>query len=112
MPELLHLTHTGPWNEAQGSGVYAIPPGDPFIHCCSRAQLPGVVERFFPGSHGDVIVLTVDPDGLRVVVEAAADGFGDFPHIYEPLPIDNVTDVRPLAVVLAEEEDKDEDEED
>lgn len=112
MPELLHLTHTGPWNDAQGSGLYAIPPGDPFIHCCSPAQLPGVVERFFPGSHHDVIVLTVDPDGLKIVVEAASDGFGDFPHIYEPLPIDNVTDVRPLAVVLATLGDEDEDEED
>lgn len=100
--DLLHLTRTGPWNDAQGSGVYAIPAGAPFIHCCAPHQLAGVVERYFPAPHHDVIVLTIDPEEVRVVVEAAADGAGDFPHIYGPLLLDAVTDVRPLAVVLDE----------
>jgi uncharacterized protein (DUF952 family) len=100
--DLLHLTTTGPWNDAQGSGVYPIPGGGPYIHLCHPDQLAGVVERFFPGPHGDIVVLTVDPDGLRVVLESADDVAGVFPHLYGELPIDNVTDVRPLGVALAE----------
>lgn len=100
MPDLLHLTTTGAWNDAQGSGVYPIPGGGPFIHLCHPDQLEGVVERFFPGSGADILVLTVDPDGLRVVLEAAEDAEGVFPHLYGELPVDNVTDVRPLGDVL------------
>jgi uncharacterized protein (DUF952 family) len=102
MPALLHLTRTGPWNDAQGSGVYPIPDGAPFIHCCYPDQLPGVVERFYPSPHGDVLVLTLDPDELRIVVEEADDGAGAFPHLYGELPVDAVVDVRPLAVALDE----------
>ncbi len=100
MPDLLHLTTTGAWNDAQGSGVYPIPDGAPFIHLCHPGQLEGVVERFYPGPHGDIVVLTVDPDGLRVVLEAVEDADGVFPHLYGDLPIDNVIDVRPLGAVL------------
>lgn len=102
MPDLLHLTTTGAWNDAQGSGVYPIPGDGPFIHLCHPDQLAGVVERFHPGPHGDVLVLTVDPDGLRIMLEAAEDADGVFPHLYGELPVDNVTDVRPLGVVLDE----------
>jgi uncharacterized protein (DUF952 family) len=97
---LLHLTRTGAWDDAQESGIYAIPDGAPFIHACRPHQLAGVVARFYPPPNTDVLVLTIDPDGLRVVVEPAEDGAGDFPHIYGPLPVDNVTDVRPLAALL------------
>lgn len=97
---LLHITRTGAWDDAQESGVYAIPDGAPFIHLCRPWQLAGVVERFYPPPHGDLLVLTVEPDELRIVVEAAADGAGDFPHLYGALPVDNVSDVRPLGAVL------------
>ncbi len=100
MSELLHVTHTGPWNDAQGDGVYAIPAGAPFIHLCHPEQLAGVVHRFYPPPHGDLVVLTVDPEDLTITVEGAPDGTGDFPHLYGPLPVDAVTDVRPLGVVL------------
>lgn len=102
MPPILHLTRTGPWNDAQGSGVYPIPGPDLFIHCCHPRQLAGVVDRFYPEPNNDVLVLTVDPDGLRFVLEGATDVADDFPHLYSELPIDAVTDVRPLAVALAE----------
>ena len=102
MPDLLHLTRTGPWNDAQGSGSYAILAGAPFVHCCWPDQLAGVVMRFYPPPNSDVLVLTLDPDEVRVVVEGASDGAGDFPHIYAPIPVDAVLDVRPLAVALAD----------
>jgi uncharacterized protein (DUF952 family) len=97
----MHVTRTAAWNDAQGSGLYPIPEGD-FIHLCEEDQLAGVVERFYPEPHGDLIVLTVDPEDLKIVLEAAADGTGVFPHLYGDLPVDNVTDVRPLAVALAQ----------
>lgn len=101
---LLHVTTTAAWNAAQGSGVYPIPEG-PFIHLCEEDQLAGVVERFYPGPHGDLIVLTVDPEDLKIVLEAADDGAGVFPHLYGDLPVDSVTDVRPLGVALAQTDD-------
>ncbi len=97
---LLHLTRTSAWSAAQEDGVYAIPAGAPFVHLCQPDQLASVVARLHPPPHGDVIVLTVDPEDLPIVVEAASDGAGHFPHLYAPLPVDAVTDVRPLGDVL------------
>lgn len=95
MPPVLHVARRPDWEAAEGSGTYPVPGGGPFIHCCFPDQLAGVLERFFAGAD-DLLQLTIDPRGLPLVVEAAEDGAGDFPHLHGPLPVASVVDVRPL----------------
>lgn len=89
MDELLHVARAGDWAAAQADGTYAIPDGD-FIHLCRPEQLAGVLERFYAGAAG-LVLLRVDGAGLDVRVEAAGDGAGEFPHLYAPLPVAAVT---------------------
>ena len=50
--------------------------------------------RAFYADLDDLVLLTIDPDGLDVRDERVGDDV--FPHIYGPLPIKAVIDVRPL----------------
>lgn len=109
MDEVLHITTAAAWQDAGATGEYAIPADPvapagarPFIHLCRPEQLAGVVGRFYPPPHDELVVLTVDPVGLPIVVEAAPDGAGDFPHLYGPLPVGSVTAVRRLAGALGD----------
>lgn len=58
-----------------------------FIHCCTAEQLPGVVERFFPGDNSQLLVVELSPDALTEELkwEPATDSDGLFPHIYGPI---------------------------
>jgi uncharacterized protein (DUF952 family) len=96
VPLVLHVARRPDWEAARATGTYPIPGGGPFIHCCFPEQLAGVLERFFAGADTELLQLTVDPEGLPIVVEAAGDGAGDFPHLHGPLPVASVVDVRPL----------------
>jgi len=96
---LLHVARAADWQAAQAGGTYPIPPGPggapaPFIHLCLPGQLPGVLQRFFAAGPDALVLLEVDPAGLDVRMEAAADGAGVFPHLYGPLPVSAVTAVR------------------
>jgi uncharacterized protein (DUF952 family) len=60
-----------------------------FIHFSYESQLAGTASRYYAGI-GGLIVLVVDPEGLDVRVE------NGFPHLYEPLSVTSVVEVRPL----------------
>jgi len=97
---LLHVAVEADWQAARAAGSYPVPPGPdgkpaPFIHLCTPAQLAGVLERFFAAVPAPLVLLEVDPQGLDVRFEEAADGAGVFPHLYGPLPVTAVTAVRP-----------------
>ncbi len=97
MRPFLHVARVEDWEAAQASGAYAVPAGpDPFTHACYPEQLPGVLERFYTGvPREELVLLEVEPDeALPVEVEAAADGAGDFPHVYGPIPVAQVTATR------------------
>ena len=61
-----------------------------FVHCSFDGQVEQTA-RLFYAHRDDVLVLTIDTDRLAVDVRVE-DGF---PHIYGPLPLDAVIDVRP-----------------
>ncbi len=97
---LLHVATAAAWAAAQDGGTYPIPPGPgggpaPFIHLCLPEQLTGVLERFFSAVPEPLVLVEVDPAGLDVRMEPAADGAGHFPHLYGPLPVGSVKAVRP-----------------
>lgn len=102
MDRVLHVTTPETWERARGAGVLprgtepAAADDGSFLHCCYEDQLAGVLERFYAGTDGPLVVLEVDVEGLDVRVEAAADGAGDFPHLHADLPVEHVADLRTL----------------
>ncbi|MFJ3666337.1 DUF952 domain-containing protein [Streptomyces sp. NPDC090106] len=99
---ILHLTERAHWDAARAKGRYEISTRgrtlqeEGFIHCSTRAQLPGTASAFFAGLT-DLVVLVIDPALLDVPLryEAARPGGEEFPHVYGPLPVTAVVDVEP-----------------
>lgn len=97
---LFHITTREAWAAARASGVYTAPSLDAvgFIHLSLDRQWPGVRERFFRGASG-LTLLVIDPGRLRGEVRfEAADG-DSFPHLYGPLHVEAVMEVRDLEDV-------------
>lgn len=109
MAELLHLTERPLWDAARGAGTYEMSTRgrtlseEGFIHCSLPHQLAGVAELLYgagsraPAGGPDLVVLVIDADRLPAPVryESAAPGGEEFPHIYGPVPVEAVVDVRP-----------------
>ncbi|MFI2430892.1 DUF952 domain-containing protein [Streptomyces sp. NPDC018693] len=104
-PHILHITERPLWEAARAHGTYEWSTRgrtlreEGFIHCSTRAQLPGVAAFLYggPDAPDDLVVLVVDPARLDVPLryEAAEPGGEEFPHVYGPLPV--------AAVVAVEE---------
>ncbi|MGW4231987.1 DUF952 domain-containing protein [Streptomyces sp. NPDC004980] len=104
--QLLHLTEAPLWEAARATGTYEMSTRgrtvheEGFIHCSLSHQLPGVARALYgDDGGGDLVVLVIDPGRLRVPVryEALTPGGEEFPHIYGPLPVDAVVEVRPWS---------------
>ncbi|CAM5629557.1 DUF952 domain-containing protein [Streptomyces cyaneofuscatus] len=115
---LLHLAEAPLWEAARGTGTYEMSTRgrtlqeEGFIHLSLPHQLPGVARMLYGdgdgdggggGSEGgagghDLVVLVVDPARLTAPVryEEMKPGGEEFPHLYGPLPVDAVVEVRRL----------------
>ncbi|WP_326703559.1 DUF952 domain-containing protein [Streptomyces cyaneofuscatus] len=109
---LLHLAEAPLWEAARGTGTYEMSTrgrtlqAEGFIHLSLPHQLPGVARMLYgdgsrDGSEGgagghDLVVLVVDPARLTAPVryEAMKPGGEQFPHLYGPLPVEAVVEVR------------------
>ncbi|MEM9295712.1 MAG: DUF952 domain-containing protein [Planctomycetota bacterium] len=101
---IFHITSRSQWGEAQGSRWYEADSlaAEGFIHFSTEAQVLPSAERFFADRTEDLVVLVIDPDKLTAELrwELAHAGTPDeqaFPHLYGPLNLDAVVDVRPLT---------------
>ncbi|MEU0161146.1 DUF952 domain-containing protein [Streptomyces sp. NPDC006261] len=106
---LLHLAEASLWEAARGTGTYEMSTRgrtlqeEGFIHLSLAHQLPGVARMLYGdegrgGADGhDLVVLVVDPARLTgpVLYEAMKPGGEEFPHLYGPLPVEAVVEVRP-----------------
>ena len=83
MEELCHVT-TAEALDAAGAALRA----DPFLHCCTPAQLAFVLARHFAGQPG-LVVLRFDPAAVegRIVWERSEPDQDPFPHLYGALPL-------------------------
>lgn len=106
MPEILHITTQPSWDEAVAQGEYR---GDTlategFIHCSTAEQLAWVVEKFYKGRTG-MVVLRIDPEKLKPALkwENPQDSSNPFPHVYGPINSDAVVEVVPLEDLLVGE---------
>lgn len=83
MTELCHVT-TAATLEAAGPALRA----NPFLHCCTEAQLPFVLARHFAGQTG-LLVLRFDPAAVdgRIEWERSEPDQDPFPHLFGALPL-------------------------
>ena len=99
---IFHVTPERDWQAAQQSGSYVLSTRDRtleevgFIHCSYANQVAGVANAIYRGEH-HLVLLVIDPQRLTAPVrpEPPAPGMEAYPHIYGPLNLDAVIEVRP-----------------
>jgi|688.fasta_scaffold238468_2 uncharacterized protein (DUF952 family) len=104
MPYIYHIAVVADWESAQESGLYEVPSlkDEGFIHCSMEDQLSRVLDRFYSGRK-DLVVLCIDSRKLKsqLVYEWAPSLEATFPHVYGPINIDAVTEVRSVDSMSA-----------
>lgn len=97
MPIIYHATTSSLWDNAQASGSYTVSSlkEEGFIHCCSEEQIPRIVERVYKDAR-DLLILGIDTVKLQsqMVYEWSPSLTATFPHIYGPINLDAVVEVR------------------
>jgi uncharacterized protein (DUF952 family) len=103
---ILHLAVRREWEAARESGAYPWSTRGlgleqvGYVHCSFEHQWRGVRERFYADLADDeLVLLVVDESKLssKVVVERLDGAPDDFPHVYGPLEIAAVVDVRDVT---------------
>lgn len=102
---IYHLALAGDWGAAVANAdIYLASTlgrsleEEGFIHCSFAHQVQRIADLSFRGRQ-DVVLLTIGVQRLRspVRVEALEGAHEPYPHIYGPLNIDAVTEVKALA---------------
>lgn len=98
---ILHITTPADWRAAQQDGVYTFSTRgvtleqEGYIHCSEPEQVEGVLGRFY-ADVDDVLVLEIETDRLTAPWRSERlPGMDEpYPHIYGPLNLDAVVEVR------------------
>lgn len=89
----------GQWAGWQASGAFAGAPidvEDGFIHLSAADQVAETHAKHFAGLH-ELVLVEVDLDRLGGAVRWEPSRGGRlFPHVYADIPLDAVTDARPI----------------
>ena len=99
---VFHIAKAADWRAAQEAGEYRVSTLGRsldevgFIHASFAHQVPTVAEQVYGAVAEPLVLLTIDEGKLtaQVLVEEVPAAGQAFPHIYGPIPIDAVTDVR------------------
>ncbi len=82
MPTLCHVT-TRPALDRASAWLSA----EPFLHCCTEAQLAFVLDRWFPGQTGLLVVRFDEFDAEGRLDWAPSEiGMAPFPHLFGRVP--------------------------
>ena len=96
MPIIYHITTDAAWNLAREVGKYTVPSlkDEGFIHCSTKEQVPGVLERYFKGQ-SNLVKLTIEKSKVTspLIFELAGSINEVFPHIHGPIDLDSVISV-------------------
>jgi len=96
---IYHVTTQAAWQQAkqQGSYQHISLEKEGFIHNCSRAQLAGVLDRYYKNETG-LLLLHIDESLLEAELkyELAPSVNEEFPHIFGPINIDAVVETETL----------------
>ena len=104
MTHIFHITQLSDWQCAQRAGAYELSTRDRtlqdvgFIHCSYAHQVAGVANAIYQDVQQDLVLLVIETDRLSAPLqpEPAVPGGEAFPHIYGPLNLDAVVEVRRL----------------
>ena len=96
---IYHITSLKDWVTQKGNPEFA--PGDyyreGFIHCCSMDQVKGVLERYFNGKTG-LLLLHIEEVKLNAELKYEPSTNNEkFPHIYGVINKDAIVQVSALA---------------
>jgi uncharacterized protein (DUF952 family) len=95
---IFHVTTYDYWTSQKESSTFSAPDlkREGFIHCCTKEQLSGVLERYFK-DQTDLVLLHLDENKLVAPLKyEPSTNNENFPHVYGPInksAIVNVTDV-------------------
>lgn len=97
MTPIIKLLRAAEWAQFQADGVFAGSADDlrdGYIHISTPEQAPGTLAKWFAGDVG-VMALTLDADALGDALKWEPSRGGMlFPHLYRPLRLDEVIEVR------------------
>lgn len=103
--QIFHVTRATDWQQAQASGRYEYSTAGKtldevgFIHASTPEQVAATAERVYAGTDEPLVVLVLDTEQIQdasVDVRFEDGGNGQqYPHIYGPIELDWVSDVRP-----------------
>lgn len=105
MSTIYHIAYAADWRAAQEVGEYRISTRgrtldeQGFIHAGTAGQVEQIANWVYKDPAGELVILVIDTDqvGSEVKYDPVS-GFDDpLPHIYGPLNVDAVVDVRPFA---------------
>ena len=87
------------WSDIEKTGVFngaEIDLADGFIHFSTFDQVASTLAKHFAGRN-DLLLIAVDAEALgeKIVYEEARGGIL-FPHLYQPLSLDNVLWAKPI----------------
>ena len=90
---IYHITTAAAWKKAQLEGAYiadslAI---EGFIHCSTKEQVPGVLDRYYKGQN-NLVKLTIEKSKVTspLIFELAGSINEVFPHIHGPIDLESV----------------------
>jgi uncharacterized protein (DUF952 family) len=100
---IFHIAQRERWQAALADGSYTASTlgrelaDEGFIHMSTRAQVAGVLDRFYRDVPG-LVLLHVDETRLTapLVYEQVGAAPEPFPHLYGPLDVSAVVEVEPL----------------
>ena len=97
MTPIIKLLRADEWAQFQASREFAGSADDlrdGFIHISTPEQTPGTLAKWFAGEVG-VVALRLDADALGADLKWEESRGGQlFPHLYRPLRLDEVLEVR------------------
>ena len=102
---IYHIAMRADWERARADGEYTRSSVDKtlaeegFIHASQAPQVAGTANRFYRDVPGDLVLLVIDPALLRAEIryEDVPGAELPFPHVYGPLNVDAVIEVRPFT---------------
>lgn len=92
---IYHITTSLDWESKKNEPGFI--PADyhkeGFIHCCTEQQLAGVLERYFKGTTG-LVLLQLDHSKLKAELKFETSTNDEkFPHLYGAINRDAIVDV-------------------